>query len=137
MSESASPLLKPALIFVGAGAGGVLRHWLSGWVQALAGPAFPLGTVVVNITGCFAVGMLAAIFAGPGVAREEFRAAVLIGVLGGYTTFSAFGRETIAMAAEGRWGAAGLNVLLSNVLGLAGVWAGNAAAIKWRGAGTP
>ncbi len=134
MSESA--LLKPVLIFLGAGAGGLLRHWVGGLVQGLAGPSFPLGTLIVNVTGCFAAGFIASVLAGPAV-REDLRAAVLIGVLGGYTTFSAFGRETIALASEGRWVAAGLNVLLSNALGLAGVWAGAAAAGKSAGVNAP
>jgi len=135
MNESA--LLKPVLIFAGAGAGGLLRYWVGGWVQSLSGPTFPLGTMVVNVTGCFAMGLLASLFTGPILVREEFRAAVLIGILGGYTTFSSFGRETMSLVADGQWGAAGLNVLLSNVLGLAGVWGGAAIAARWHGAGAP
>jgi len=127
MSESSPHLIKPALIFLGAGAGGLLRYWFGGWVQALVGTAFPLGTLMVNVTGCLAMGFLAALCAGPGVQREELRAAMLIGVLGGYTTFSSFGRETIALAAEGRWAFAGAYVLLSNLLCLIGVWAGGSA----------
>ncbi len=137
MSNEPSGMLKPALIFLGAGAGGLLRYWLGSWVQVLVGTAFPAGTLVVNVSGCLAVGFLAALFAGPVPVREEFRAAVLIGVLGGYTTFSSFGKETMTLIAAGRWTFAALNIFMSNTLGLAGVWAGGAVAARWHGTGAP
>jgi CrcB protein len=111
-------------IFLGAGVGGVLRYWFGSLIQSRAGQ-FPLGTLVVNITGCLVMGILAARWAGPGAPREEVRLAVLVGVLGGYTTFSSFGRETLALAGKGQWGAAGGYVLASVVLSLLAVWAGS------------
>ncbi len=137
MSDAPSTLLKPALIFLGAGAGGLLRYWLGGWVQTLSGPTFPLGTLVVNVSGCLAIGFLVTLFTGPVLIREEFRAAILIGILGGYTTFSSFGRETMALVADGQWLGAGANVLLSNVLGLSAVWAGSSLASRLHGVGAP
>ena len=137
MTDAPPPLLKPVLIFLGAGAGGVLRYWLGGWVQGVAGPGFPVGTLVVNVTGCLAIGFLTTLFTGAGLVREEFRAAIIIGILGGYTTFSSFGRETMSLVANGQWTCAGLNVLLSNVLGLGAVWVGIALATRLYGAGAP
>src|SRR5688572_23565026 len=96
-------LVKAGIVFLGAGAGGVLRFSVVGGIQAWirssspAWASFPLGTIVVNVTGCFAVGLLGAILAGPMHAKEELRLALLVGLLGGYTTFSAFGRETILL----------------------------------------
>lgn len=124
-------------VFVGAGAGGVLRYWLGGLVQGWWGATFPLGTLFVNVSGCLAIGFLATAFSGGVLIREELRVAVLIGILGGYTTFSSFGRETMALVADGQWLAAGGNVVLSNALCLAAVWVGHAAATRLYGAGAP
>ncbi|MCC6678846.1 MAG: fluoride efflux transporter CrcB [Phycisphaerales bacterium] len=129
--------MKLLMIFLGAGAGGAGRYLLGGWVQGWAGPGFPLGTLVVNISGCLAIGFLAALFDGPALIREEWRLAILIGVLGGYTTFSSFGNETINLLREGEWARAGLNVVLSNGLGLAAVWGGAALAGLLPGRGMP
>lgn len=114
---------KLLLIFLGAGAGGTARYLVGGWMQAWAGPGFPLGTLAVNVSGCLAIGFLATVLEGS-LVRDEWRLAILVGVLGGYTTFSSFGKETLALAQDGDWLRAGLNVLLSNALGLAAVWAG-------------
>ena len=125
------------LIFTGSGLGGLMRYGLSGVVQNLWGPTFPVGTLVVNVSGCLGVGFLAALMTGPLVVREEYRIAMLIGVLGGYTTFSTFGRETLSLMSDGEWLLAGLNVLLSNALGLLAVWAGAALSARLYGAGAP
>jgi CrcB protein len=119
-----SPLLKPVLVFVGSGAGGLLRYALGGLIQTWWGPAFPMGTMLVNISGCFAMGFLAAALGGQVPLREEYRLVLLVGVLGGYTTFSSFGRETIVLMEEGAWVRAGAYVLTSVIVGLAAVWLG-------------
>lgn len=125
--------MKLLVIFLGAGLGGVLRY-VVGWAVQGAwtpGQGVPWGTVAVNVSGCVAIGVLGGGLwggGGPGGllggAREEWRLAVLVGVLGGYTTFSSFGRETVALMSAGRWGAAAVNVAVSNVAGLAGVYVG-------------
>lgn len=117
------PVIKLAMIFLGSGVGGVLRYGVSLGVHGLVKTTFPLGTLVVNISGCLAMGFLAVALSGP-LVREEHRALLLIGLLGGYTTFSAFGRETISLLHNGQIMAAMLNIALSNVLGLLGVWVG-------------
>ncbi len=129
--------LKPIVIFLGAGLGGVLRYWLGGIAQHWWGPTFPLGTMMVNISGCLLIGFLATIWTGPILVRDEVRAMVLLGVLGGYTTFSSFGHETLALARDGEWFRAGAYVLGSVVLSLGAVWIGAAAAAKLYGTGAP
>lgn len=127
-------MTKLILIFVGSGLGGVLRYALGGWVQGLTGASFPSGTLVVNVTGCLAIGFLGAVFAGPVLIREEYRIAILVGLLGGFTTFSTFGRETMALAANREMLLAGLNLLLSNGLGLVAVLLGSRVAERMYGA---
>lgn len=134
MPESA--FLKPTLVFLGAGTGGLLRYWLGAFVQNWWGPEFPMGTLVVNVSGCLVMGFLAAAWSGPVLMREEYRVAVLVGVLGGYTTFSSFGRETLTLATEGQWIRAGVYVLGSVALSLLAVWVGAMAANKLYGVTT-
>ncbi|MCW5775555.1 MAG: fluoride efflux transporter CrcB [Phycisphaeraceae bacterium] len=121
-------MIKIVLIFLGAGIGGVLRYGLAGWVQGVSGSSFPTGTLAVNAIGCLLVGFCAAAFAGPVLIREEYRLALIVGLLGGFTTFSTFGKETLALAADRQWLFVALNLLLSNGLGLLAVWAGMRAA---------
>jgi CrcB protein len=130
-------MLKPLLIFLGAGTGGLLRYLLGGVITGWWGPTFPMGTLIVNVTGCAAMGFLAAIWSGPGVIREEYRVAVLVGVLGGFTTFSSFAQETLTLAHEGQWVRAGAYVLGSVALSLLGVWLGWMIATALYGTGMP
>lgn len=130
-------MLKATLIFLGAGTGGLLRYWLGGLMQSWWGPAFPMGTMLVNVSGCLVMGFLATAWYGPLLVRDEVRIAVLVGVLGGYTTFSTFGRETLAPVHDGEWARAGLYVVGSVVLSLVGVWIGSVIAGKVYGTGAP
>ncbi|HEX2251745.1 MAG TPA: fluoride efflux transporter CrcB [Thermoanaerobaculia bacterium] len=115
-----------SLLLVGAGgfAGAVARWLLAGWAGRLL-PAFPWGTLLVNGLGCFAIGMAAGWAELRGGAAEEVRLAMVVGLLGGFTTFSSFGYETFELAREGRMLPAAANVLLQVTLGLAAVWAGD------------
>ncbi|MBI1190038.1 MAG: fluoride efflux transporter CrcB [Tepidisphaera sp.] len=121
-------MLKSALVFLGAGGGGLLRYWLGLLVQGWWGRGFPLGTLLINLTGCLVIGFLGSAWYGPAPVRDELRLLVLVGVLGGYTTFSSFGRETILLAQQGEWAQAGLYVGLSVVVGIVCVWLGVIAA---------
>jgi CrcB protein len=127
-------MLKITLIFLGSGLGGVLRYALQGWVQRGAGGSFPAGTLAVNVLGCAAIGFLAAALAGPIAMREEYRVGLIVGILGGFTTFSAFGMETFHLSSAGHGRLAALYVGLSCALGIAAVWAGYRAAERWLGA---
>jgi CrcB protein len=112
------------LIAAFGGVGSVLRYLLSGTVQRLQGGVFPWGVLVANVVGCFAAGVLAAMFAGRWSDRGDLRLAIMVGLLGGFTTFSAFGVDSVELLRTGRAGYAAMNVVLSVCLGLAGVWAG-------------
>ena len=127
-------MAKLVWIAAGGGAGSVLRYLVSGWGQRLGNGSFPIGTLIVNVVGCLIIGVLAAAFAGPVLVREEHRMAVMVGVLGGFTTFSTFSYETVGLANEGQFARAGLNILLNNALGLAAAWVGYRLAQKWLGA---
>jgi CrcB protein len=126
-------MLKLTLIFVGSGVGGLLRYGLSGWVHRLFNGTFPIGTLAVNIVGCLLIGFLSAAFSGPLLIREEYRVGLIVGILGGFTTFSAFGIETFAFLNDGQHVRAAANVLLSVGIGLVAVWAGYRLAETWLG----
>jgi len=95
-------MLKLGLIAVGGALGALLRYGLAGVVQERSDSLFPVGTLAVNVAGCFAIGLLAAFFAGPYLIREEVRAFALVGVLGSFTTFSTYGLETVGLASRQR-----------------------------------
>jgi len=116
--------MKLLLIVAGGAAGSLLRYLVQGWSQALTSGSFPLGTLVVNVIGCFLVGALNCLFTDLWPIRAEYRVGLLVGLLGGFTTFSTFGWETFILANDGQWLRAGLNVLLSVSLGLGAVWLG-------------
>lgn len=116
-------MLKLVLIAAGGGLGAVLRYLLQGLIQSRAG-VFPLGTLIVNITGCLVIGFLMALFTGPYLIREEYRLGIITGVLGGYTTFSTFGWETMQLIEQKQWGMALLYVGLSVIVGLLATIAG-------------
>lgn len=118
--------MKIAWIAVGGGAGAVLRWLLAGAVQQRAGAAFPWGTLLVNVLGCAAIGALASWLATP--EREELRLFLIVGLLGGFTTMSAFAAETTSLWTAGQAGRALLYVLLSNALCLAAAFGGMLAA---------
>jgi len=126
-------MLKVILIFVGSGIGGILRYAMQGWFQRLTESTFPLGTLAVNVIGCVLVGFLTALFTGPVLIREEYRVGLIIGILGGFTTFSTFGLETFTLANAGQFWSAALNMALSCGLGFIAVWAGYRAAEHWFG----
>jgi fluoride exporter len=119
-------MFRIALIFAGGGAGSVLRYAVQGWVQRLSGAAFPLGTMIVNLSGCLLIGLLGGMFFGsrPIPIHEDYRFAIITGILGGYTTFSSFGWETLKLTDDREFLLAAVNVVVSVAVGLAAVWAG-------------
>ena len=110
------PPMQWPWIFVGGGLGAVLRYELGGWVQAHAGAGFPWGTLAVNAIGCVSIGLFATLIDERGVGGVELRAFLLPGLLGSFTTFSAFGLETWRLAEQAAWGAATGNALGSLVV---------------------
>ena len=113
------------LLAIGAGSflGGIVRYLLSAFVQARFLYAFPYGTMVVNLAGCFLIGVVYAL-TDRGSLGEEWRLFLATGVLGGFTTFSAFSHETIAMLRDGQAINAMAYVALSVVIGLLATYLG-------------
>jgi len=129
--SSINPQLSSYLLIgLGGALGTVARFWLSGFVAARAGETFPLGTLVINITGSFIIGFFATLTdpSGRMLAPVQLRQFFMIGICGGYTTFSSFSLQTLNLARDGEWAYAALNIVLSIVLCLAGVWLGHALA---------
>ncbi|MFO1499114.1 MAG: fluoride efflux transporter CrcB [Verrucomicrobiota bacterium] len=115
------------LVCLGSALGGGVRYWISGWLAQRFGEWFPIGTLCVNVTGSFLIGALGALGdpAGRFLLGPGWRQFAMIGVLGGYTTFSSFSLQTLNLVNEGEWLYAAANVLLSVFLCLAGVWLGH------------
>lgn len=120
-------MLNTLFIFVGAGLGGVLRFWVSSISYEILGRQFPYGTLIVNVSGCFLMGLIFVILLerfdslGP-----QLRSLLLIGLLGGYTTFSSFSIETWNLFENGAPLSGILNIFLSVTLCLAATWLGMA-----------
>ena len=113
---------------MGAGALGSGARYLVGlWAIERWGSAFTYGTLIVNIIGCFALGFIAHL-ATASAWSPELRAAVVVGFLGGFTTYSSFNQETFTMLSSGAAGAAVMNIAITLVAGLAAAWLGLAAA---------
>lgn len=109
---------------VAGGAGTLLRYWISEWVAKRSGTTFPVGTLVVNLVGCLLAGFLFQLFAERFVINQTLSVVILIGLLGGFTTFSSFGLQTFNLLRAGEIGFALLNIAISNVAGLLLVWVG-------------
>jgi len=109
------------LVALGGGTGALARYLLAIWSsQAAWSQKFPLPTLLVNLTGCLVVGLLAGLAERhPGWLSEDLRLLLLVGLLGGFTTFSAFGLETVQLLRRGEWLLAGGYVGASVLLGLA------------------
>ena len=126
-------MLKVYLAVMVVGAFGcAARMWLSNLLEEKYGPAFPIGTLAVNVLGCFIIGVFAGITRPDGgvLVHPVIRQAVIIGFLGGLTTFSSFGLQTISLLSDGEWGYAALNIILSVALCLAAVWIGQTIAVQ-------
>jgi CrcB protein len=117
-------------VMLGSALGGVARYWLSAFVSQGFGPTFPLGTLIVNVTGSFVIGFFAVLTGPDGrvFAGTDTRQFVMTGICGGYTTFSSFSLQTLNLARDSEWLFAGANVVLSVVLCLVAVWLGAVAA---------
>jgi CrcB protein len=112
---------------VGGFVGASLRYAVGGWVARVpAAATFPWSTLAINVAGCLAIGALAALAETRGLFAGASRAFVFAGVLGGFTTFSAFGLETFHLLRAGQAPAAAASVAMQLALGLGAVWAGDA-----------
>jgi CrcB protein len=122
---------KLFLAGIGGFIGSTLRYAATGYVQQLSRSIdFPYGTLAVNLAGCFIIGFLSQLAESRGVFTAEARTFVFIGILGGFTTFSAFGNETMNLWREGQNTVAMANVAAHIFLGLGLVWVGRALAYQ-------
>lgn len=122
-----TPLMLRTL-FVGLAGltGTLLRYWLSGFVARRYGETFPVGTMVVNVLGCLVAGAVFNLTEERFLVNPTLRTVILIGLLGGFTTFSSYGLQTFTLLRDGEFGLATVNIVVSNVLGLLMVWMGYA-----------
>ena len=113
-------------VALGGALGSLLRYWCSGLIARSLGETFPFGTRAVNVTGSLLIGLVA-VLSGPDgrpLVGPEGRALIMVGLLGGFTTFSAFSLQTLALMQDGEWLLAAANIGLSVLLCLLGVWLG-------------
>ena len=113
-------------VTMGSALGGAARYWCTGVVSRAFGETFPWGTLLVNVLGSFLIGLVAVVTGPEGrlLVSPVIRQFWLAGIFGGFTTFSSFSLNTLRLAQDGDWLWAGMNVMLSVVLCLLGVWLG-------------
>jgi fluoride exporter len=114
-------------VALGGAIGTTGRYWLSGVVARAFGETFPWGTLIINVTGSFVIGFFAALTGPDGrvFASSTTRQFVMVGLCGGYTTFSSFSLQTLNLMNDGEWANAAANIGLSVILCLLAVWAGS------------
>lgn len=127
-------LINLLLIGFGGAFGSITRYLTSTWVQTASGSLdFPYGTLTVNLAGCFIIGLLAQLAETRGIFTSETRLLVFTGVLGGFTTFSSFGNETLNLARSGNTANAFINIGANVIFGLLAVWIGRSVAyLVWK-----
>lgn len=112
------------VVFLGGGIGAALRHGINLATLRMLGTAFPYGTLLINVSGSFIMGLVAGYFAFKGDASQHWRLFLTTGILGGYTTFSAFSLDAAVLYERGEVGLAALYVLASVALSIGGLFAG-------------
>ena len=119
-------MLSYIWIALGGALGTTARYWLSGVVARSVGETFPWGTLVINVTGSFVIGFFGALTGPDGrlFVGSTARQFVMIGMCGGYTTFSSFSMQTLNLMNDGEWLQAGANIALSVLFCMIAVWAG-------------
>ena len=120
-------MIQAFLVALGGAIGSVLRYYVGQWALRLMGPAFPWGTLAVNVVGCFVIGVFAELIARRFNASMELRLLLITGFLGGFTTFSAFSLDAISLFERGEAVAGGIYIAASVGLSMAAVIAGLAA----------
>ncbi|HUO77885.1 MAG TPA: fluoride efflux transporter CrcB [Thermodesulfovibrionales bacterium] len=110
-------MMNYLVVFAGGGIGSVARFVLATWIGQRWGRSFPLGTFVINVTGSFLIGLLMTLMAERFMENPEWRLLLVVGGLGGYTTFSTFQYETGRLVADGELVYAAMNIVLSTLVG--------------------
>lgn len=124
-------LANSLAVALGGAVGSLCRYWLSELFAALGLATFPWATILANVSGSFLIGLIATLTGPDGrvLASPETRLLLMVGFCGGYTTFSSFSLQTLALAREGNWPEATANVTLSLVVCLGAVWFGHICAV--------
>ena len=127
-------MLNVFIVGLGGFIGSALRYLVGGWAQGLSKSLdFPYGTLTVNLIGCFVIGFLGELAEARGIFASETRLLVFIGLLGGFTTFSSFGNDTVNLARSGQMLNALTNVAVNVIFGMLLVWLGRTVAyLIWR-----
>jgi len=120
-------MLNYLWVGIGGALGSIARFWASGFVARHFGETFPYGTLVVNVTGSFLIGFFATLTAPDGrwLVSPGGRIFFMVGICGGYTTFSSFSLQTLNLARDGEWLHAGANAVLSFTCCMIAVWLGH------------
>jgi len=122
------PVEKILWISIGAVLGANLRYWVGDWAAQRFGSGFPYGTLMINLTGSFVLGLFVSMTLGHFIIDPRLRIFMIVGFLGSYTTFSTYAYESIALISLGQWGWGIFNLLGSSLLGalfaLLGIWLG-------------
>jgi len=124
-------LITYILIALGGALGSVTRFWCSSAIARSFGASFPWGTLAVNVWGSFVIGFFATLTGPDGrlLASPDARTFVMVGICGGFTTFSSFSLQTLTLVQDGEWLLAGWNILSSITICLIAVWLGHVAAV--------
>ncbi|MBY5863316.1 fluoride efflux transporter CrcB [Rhizobium leguminosarum] len=117
-------MIQALLVAVGGAIGSLLRYYVGQWALRLMGPAFPWGTLAVNVVGCFVIGVFAELIARKFNASVDLRLLLITGFLGGFTTFSAFSLDAISLFERGEAVAGGIYIAASVGLSMAAVMTG-------------
>lgn len=110
-------MMNVLVIGIGGFVGAVARYGIAAWIGQRWGRSFPLGTFVINVSGSFLIGLLMTLMAERFTENPQWRLLLVVGFLGAYTTFSTFEYETGALLKDGEWLYAGLNVVMSVIVG--------------------
>jgi CrcB protein len=132
LSTLANTLAIYLWIALGSALGGMARYWCSGVAARLVGETFPWGTLIVNVTGSFLIGFFATLTGPDGriFAGSTMRQFVMLGIFGGFTTFSSFSLQTLNLVQDGELLQAGSNIVVSVILCLLAVWLGHILALS-------
>lgn len=117
-------MTKYVIVAFGGAVGSALRFWAGSYVSSRMGSRFPYGTFVINITASFLIGLVMTVLAERAHWNPNWRYLIVIGFLGGYSTFSSFEYETFRVFQDGEFLIASMNVALSVIVGFVSVWAG-------------